>query len=356
MDDDAALQGMYGGDNVYEAEEKEESLDDILARIIGTKADPYMAEDLYEAEEEDIEIDTEEEVEDEGGEEEKPANDSIVVDKRIVSLSSLPSNTRKILDSLETLRGQAEEFGDQKFITQVGNTITFFTRDFVVAGDEPTKAKVDESLEMLRMQKLAGVITESQYETKKKVLKEKTIVNELSPELLSRAADKAKSQGRGLQANKFSDAALRQTYKAAAIEKSAKMEPMEPFKGKELNLYYDIKTDKGITPAVTVPHKINDIEVDTNGVMAVNLYQNSNNSVSNAKALFFIPEADHYKMSSTGFQGENFLIRGLDQVGAQLFFQLAKAFKPDTQVTPNTLVDGAPTPIAGKSFQATPAQ
>jgi hypothetical protein len=145
MDDDAALQGMYGGDNVYEAEEKEESLDDILARIIGTKADPYMAEDLSEAEEEaDIEIDAEEEVEDEGGEEEKPANDSIVVDKRIVSLSSLPGDTRKILDSLETLRAQAEEFGDQKFITQVGNTITFFTRDFVVAGDEPTKAKVDE--------------------------------------------------------------------------------------------------------------------------------------------------------------------------------------------------------------------
>ena len=143
QDDDAApaVASMY--DPLYEAEE--ESLDDILARIAGTKADPYMAEDLSEAEEEaDIEIDAEEEVEDEGGEEEKPANDSIVVDKRIVSLSSLPSDTRKILDSLETLRAQAEEFGDQKFITQVGNTITFFTRDFVVAGDEPTKEKVDE--------------------------------------------------------------------------------------------------------------------------------------------------------------------------------------------------------------------
>ena len=142
MDDDAALQGMYGGDNVYEAEEeaKEESLDDILARIAGTKADPYMAEDLYEAEEEEeeIEVDAEEKIE-------KPANDSIVVDKRIVSLSSLPSDTRKILDSLETLRAQAEEFGDQKFITQVGNTITFFTRDFVVAGDEPDPAGIEES-------------------------------------------------------------------------------------------------------------------------------------------------------------------------------------------------------------------
>ena len=156
QDDDAApaIAGMY--DPLYEAEE--ESLDDILARIAGTKADPYMAEDLYEAEEEEeeIEVDAEEKTE-------KPANDSIVVDKRIVSLSSLPSDTRKILDSLETLRAQAEEFGDQKFITQVGNTITFFTRDFVVAGDEPTKAKVDESLEMIRMRKIAGLLTEGEY-------------------------------------------------------------------------------------------------------------------------------------------------------------------------------------------------
>jgi hypothetical protein len=137
QDDDAApaIASMY--DPLYEAEE--ESLDDILARIAGTKADPYMAEDLSEQEEEEeIEVDAEEKIE-------KPANDSIVVDKKIVSLSSLPNDTRKILDSLETLRAQAEEFGDQKFITQVGNTITFFTRDFVVAGDAPNPAGIEES-------------------------------------------------------------------------------------------------------------------------------------------------------------------------------------------------------------------
>ena len=137
QDDDAApaIASMY--DPLYEAEE--ESLDDILARIAGTKADPYMAEDLSEQEEEEeIEVDAEEKIE-------KPANDSIVVDKKIVSLSSLPNDTRKILDSLETLRAQAEEFGDQKFITQVGNTITFFTRDFVVAGDAPDPAGIEES-------------------------------------------------------------------------------------------------------------------------------------------------------------------------------------------------------------------
>ena len=113
--------------------------------------DPYLAEDLYEAEEEeeeqtDVTIDAKEKTTD-GGEEK--TNDSIVIDKKIVSLSSLPNETRKILDSLETLRAQAEEFGDQKFITQVGNTITFFTRDFVVAGEQPTMAKVDEEKENL---------------------------------------------------------------------------------------------------------------------------------------------------------------------------------------------------------------
>ena len=151
QDDDAALGGMY--DPVYEAEE-EESLDDILARVMGSSVDPYMAEDLSEQEEEETDIDVDAEEETDGGEEK--ASDSIVIDKKIVSLSSLPSETRKILDTLETLRAQAEEFGDQKFITQVGNTITFFTRDFVVAGDEPTRAKVDESVAFPLWNKLNG--------------------------------------------------------------------------------------------------------------------------------------------------------------------------------------------------------
>ncbi len=180
QDDDAALGGMY--DPVYEGEDdldqmlariseedlyeedldemianldeadEEESIEDILTRITGTAVDPYLAEAKGDEEETDIEVDAEEETTD-GGEEK---NDSIVVDKKIVSLSSLPQETRKILDSLETLRAQAEEFGDQKFITQVGNTITFFTRDFVVAGDEPTRAKVDESVAFPLWNRLNG--------------------------------------------------------------------------------------------------------------------------------------------------------------------------------------------------------
>ena len=160
QDDDAspAIAGMY--DPVYEGEDMEEGLDEMLARLSeeeveeGDKVvDPYLAEQ-EEEEEVATDIDAEEETTD-GGEEET-ANDSIVVDKKIVSLSSLPQDTRKILDTLETLRAQAEEFGDQKFITQVGNTITFFTRDFVVAGDEPTRAKADESVTFPLWKKLNG--------------------------------------------------------------------------------------------------------------------------------------------------------------------------------------------------------
>ena len=147
--------------------QEEQGADDILASLMGTDKDPYMAEekdmdemvaDLYEAEEEeevatDIDVDAEEGGDEEvdvdvdvDAEEEAPAkNDSVIIDKKIVSLSSLPGDTRKILDTLETLRAQAEEFGDQKFMTQVGNTITFFTRDFVVAGDAPNPQGIEEN-------------------------------------------------------------------------------------------------------------------------------------------------------------------------------------------------------------------
>jgi len=150
---DAQYEDPEGYDFLAE-EDMEEDLDEMLARYSEEGVDPYLAEAEEDEVATDIEVDAEEETTDGG--EEKTANDSIVVDKKIVSLSSLPSETRKILDSLETLRAQAEEFGDQKFITQVGNTITFFTRDFVVAGDEPTKAKVDESITFPMWKKLNG--------------------------------------------------------------------------------------------------------------------------------------------------------------------------------------------------------
>ena len=169
--------------------QEEQSADDVLASLMGTDKDPYMAEekdmdemvaDLYEAEDEEVDVDIDAEEEIDGGdeevaadievdaEEEAPAkNDSIVIDKKIVSLSSLPGDTRKILDTLETLRAQAEEFGDQKFITQVGNTITFFTRDFVVAGDAPNPAGIEEGDESANLEREAELELESLNEVKR---------------------------------------------------------------------------------------------------------------------------------------------------------------------------------------------
>jgi hypothetical protein len=157
---------IFEADKVDEAEE-EKSLDDMLADL--------MVEDLNEAEEEEevkVKVDAEEEVEDEGGEEK---SDSIVVDKKIVSLSSLPNDTRKILDALEILRARAAQLklngskessfqeSAQKLIDQVRNTIVFFTRDFVGGNAQSTKEQVGESLEILRMKKIAGLLTEGEY-------------------------------------------------------------------------------------------------------------------------------------------------------------------------------------------------
>jgi len=164
-------------------DEETETTDQILDRIRGTEVDPYMAEgeEVTEAEEEekvDVKVDVED-LEDEvdvdvedtdmsaDDEEVESENDSIVIDKKIVSLSSLPGETRKILDTLETLRAQAEEFGDQKFITQVGNTITFFTRDFVVAGDAPNPAGIEEGDEAANLDKEAQLELESLNEVKR---------------------------------------------------------------------------------------------------------------------------------------------------------------------------------------------
>ena len=147
------LAGIFETEDVYE-----EDLDEMLARL---SEEEIINE--QEEEEEEVDIDVKDTDLSSDDEEVESANDSIVVDKKIVSLSSLPGETRKILDTLETLRAQAEEFGDQKFITQVGNTITFFTRDFVVAGDQPNPAGIEESLEILKIRKLAGLLTEGEY-------------------------------------------------------------------------------------------------------------------------------------------------------------------------------------------------
>ena len=199
--------------------------------------DPYLAEDLYEAEEEeekqtDVTIDAEEETTNSRrrNNKKKPSDDSIVVGKKIVKLSSLSDEKQDILNSLETLRAQAEEFGDAKFETQVGNTITFFNRDFVVGGDKPTKEKVDESLEILRMRKLAGLLKEGEYA--------KALLNNINENTIPSVVDILKDPKLGLKHFAKLDA---YDTKFKLKDDSLAIKKLPQLKGKEVEIgsYYD---------------------------------------------------------------------------------------------------------------------
>jgi hypothetical protein len=96
-----------------------------------------MKDQSLEEQEEEVEItDTEEEVEISDTEEEAP--------------SLISSNDEKILNSLEAALSSAQELGDEKLINQIGNTITFFTRQHIV--------KEEDLFEMKRMKRLAGIL------------------------------------------------------------------------------------------------------------------------------------------------------------------------------------------------------
>jgi hypothetical protein len=190
---------------------------------------------------------------------------------------------------------------------------------------------------MNRLQQLAGLITESQ-------------LNELSPELLQRAADKAKEQGRTVQAGKFWGAAQTQLYKAAQKDKTAKLEPVKPFNGKPVNFYFNIKNEGN---GIEVPHTIRDIYEDTNNVWIVVFSQNSIRNIPESRIMGFKMDDGFYTMGNDGWGGENYQTAGIDQAGAQLLVKLAKTVKPDAGLNPNNMVNGQPTPIAGKSFTPT---
>ena len=93
---------------------------------------------LEEQEEEEVEItDTEEE-------------EVEITDTEKEAPSLISSNDEKILNSLEAALSSAQELGDEKLINQIGNTITFFTRQHIV--------KEEDLFEMKRMKRLAGIL------------------------------------------------------------------------------------------------------------------------------------------------------------------------------------------------------
>ena len=104
-------------------------------KIVGHKFE--SVNEAKEEEEEEVEItDTEEEVE--------------VIDTEKEAPSLISSNDEKILNSLEAALSSAQELGDEKLTNQIGNTITFFTRQHIV--------KEEDLFEIKRMKRLAGIL------------------------------------------------------------------------------------------------------------------------------------------------------------------------------------------------------
>ena len=117
-------------------------------------------EEEEDKEEEDVEV--EDEVEVTAGEKEG-------IDVKQDADSDLTGVVGNVQDNLEAALEAARELGDEKLVDQIGNTLTFFTRNHVVkeeaqidvdvdspAEDAEIGMKLDESI--IRMRKLAGLI------------------------------------------------------------------------------------------------------------------------------------------------------------------------------------------------------
>jgi len=118
------------------------------------------AEEEEDKEEEDVEVEDEVEV---------TADEKEGIDVKQDADSDLTGVVGNVQDNLEAALEAARELGDEKLVDQIGNTLTFFTRNHVVkeeaqidvdvdspAEDAEIGMKLDESI--IRMRKLAGLI------------------------------------------------------------------------------------------------------------------------------------------------------------------------------------------------------
>ena len=123
----AEEEGFLDGKAVEKADMKKMKVSELKAKI----KEQILAElSLSEAEEEvDVDIDVEDEVEVEAG------ADDIEIERKGVKAKvevGLSPEEEIIQDSLKAAMDAANELGNQKLADQIGNTITFFTREFVV--------------------------------------------------------------------------------------------------------------------------------------------------------------------------------------------------------------------------------
>ena len=176
---------------------------------------------------------------------------------------------------------------------------------------------------------------------------------ELSPELLSRAARAAeKDPNRKVQASKFAMAAAKKVYDAEQLIKTEKTKIVRPFVGKPITIYYDVKTRFGISEATPITYEISQIQLDADGVYFLSLASAKPvEHVNSYVNMFYNPESDTYLVSKELLGDKNwYSLRGFDMAGAQILTKLAKTIKPDSNITPNSLIKGETTPLAGKAF------
>jgi hypothetical protein len=188
----------------------------------------------------------------------------------------------------------------------------------------------------------------------KNILKEnKTGISlkELSPELLGRAADKAKEQGRFAQSNKFANAAAGQKFAKMQADQEAKYEPVKPFIGKDTFWYYEVP-GKG---QFKETFDIKQIIIQKNEVLVVYFNISSPKGIeSGNRIMFYDPKNDSWGTSNDvdpwWVQGK-YSLMGTDMPSAQLLTKIAKAYNPETAINPNTLIKGAATPLLDKHFK-----
>lgn len=116
--------------NVKEEEVTEETTSKMKVSELKAKIKEDILSVLSEAEEEvDVDVDVEDEVEVEAG------ADDIEIERPGVKTTvdvGLSPEEEVVQDSLKAAMDAANELGNQKLADQIGNTITFFTREFVV--------------------------------------------------------------------------------------------------------------------------------------------------------------------------------------------------------------------------------
>jgi hypothetical protein len=198
--------------------------------------------------------------------------------------------------------------------------------------------------QLLRMQKLAGILTENEYEKK---------LDELSPETVKKAYDKSKQIGQTGRTNIMQKGAAiykaeeDEIRKAEFMKKQEEEEkaiaPVKEFVGKPYTVYiYYANYDSGDL----IDYEVNK---DTSDICDGCLYVNQNNhfTISTSGGYFiYNKEKDNFIIDS-----DNLL--GVDRATALLLIKFAKTINPSSTLTAqNMKIEGKdnPLPVFGIHF------